>query len=133
MANRVTFDYSKSMQAGKSGKPKSKPSITPAPDSFSFSSMKPIVDARKKAEEARVDRILNPDTSKRLSFPSLGDPGRPKPKRSDFQDKTGLDFSASMKPDGRAEKRFQAAVAQWEREQQQQSGVMQKILVARGR
>jgi hypothetical protein len=128
---RITFDYSKSMP-NKSGKPKPKSSITPAPDSFSFPSMAPVMAQRKAAKQARVNAIANPpDTSKRLRFPSLGDPPRSEPKRSDFEEKPGLSFP-SMKSDKRAERRFQAAHDAWEREQGQEKEVMEKVLRARG-
>ena len=133
------FDYSKSM-GGKSGKPEPKGTRPAANTSsgtgsgkpmFSFPSMKPVMDAREVTEQTRVNSILNPDTSKRLRFPSMGDPPRPEPKRSDFQDKTGLSFP-SMGPDSRTEKRFQAAHAAWKLEQEHEGTVLTKILRTQG-
>ena len=128
----TTFDYSKSM-GGKSSpkKPGAKTSTTPPPDSFSFPSMGPVMAQRKAAEQRRINRIMSPDLSHRLRFPSLGDPPRPEPKRSDFQDKPGLSFP-SMKSDNRASERYQAAHKTWDQEQEDEGRVMKKTLLTSG-
>jgi hypothetical protein len=61
---------------------------------LSFPSMQPILTEREKAEQARVADILHPDLSKRLRFPSLGDPPRAKPVRTDF--KSDAHFKAAL-------------------------------------
>jgi len=96
-----------------------------------FSIHVPVMAQRKATGEARVSTILHPDTSRRLSFPSLGDPLRPELKHEDFQEKTGLSFP-SMKPDGKAEKRFQAAHKAWELEQGRENEVMEERIARKG-
>jgi len=88
---------------------------------------------RKEAEKRRINRIMSPDLSHRLRFPSLGDPPRPEPKRSDFfVEKPGFDYSDSMKPDGKGEKRYQAAVKTWKSDQEREAVVMRKTLLTAG-
>lgn len=125
MSRPGMFDYSKSMpsKSGKPGKPGGNTTTAPGRGipKLSIPSMAPIMAAREKAEQQRINKILNPDVSRRLRFVSLGDPPRPEPQRSDFEDKPSLDFSKSMGPDRQAERKYQNAHDAWEREQADES------------
>jgi hypothetical protein len=79
---------------------------------LSFPSMQPILTEREKAEQARISNILNPDLSKRLRFPSLGDPPRVKPVRAEFK----------------SDAHFKAALAHYHAEQQSEAEVYRNSL-----
>jgi hypothetical protein len=79
---------------------------------LTWPSMQPILTEREKAEQARISDILHPDTSRRLRYPSMGDPPREKPKRSDFK----------------GEQHWKAALNHWHAEQKAEQDIYRNSL-----
>lgn len=68
----------------------------------------------RQAAQAREEaaKILNPDTSNRLRFPSQGDSPRPKPQRSQF----------------RTDEMYQAQLDHWTLEQKREAKIYERAI-----
>lgn len=75
-------------------------------------SLGPVLKQRQEQAREEREKILNPDTSGRLRFPSQGDPPRERPQRSWFQ----------------TDEHFKSALAHWELEQKREADVYRRSL-----
>ncbi|MGA2401170.1 MAG: hypothetical protein ABSG91_05615 [Syntrophobacteraceae bacterium] len=98
-------------------------------EGLKFPSLNPIMGERKAAEEARINGILHPDTSRRFRYPSIGDPPPPEPTRAMLKTTSKLTMpSMKAAADRIAEQRFQEALAQWKRQMKEESKIMERVL-----